>query len=117
VLTKDDICTLVDIVIFDPTRTDLLFQSCTTQGFVASDVAQTKKQNYHDQHLANQLFPLAIEIFGCLHKHVDVFLHNCTNTIWSFKGPESLLLSILITFLQQKNSITLQRLQASFILS
>jgi hypothetical protein len=56
VLTKDDICTLVDVVIIDPTWTNLLFQSCTTQGFVAFDVAQTKKQNYHDQYLANQFF-------------------------------------------------------------
>ncbi len=25
-------------------------------------------------------FLLAIEIFGCLHKYVDVLWHNCTNT-------------------------------------
>jgi hypothetical protein len=81
---------------------DLLLQSYTTQGFIASDVAQTKKQSYHDQHLANQIFPLVIEVFGCLRKQVDVFLHNCVNVIWSLKGPKGLFLFILFTFLQQK---------------
>jgi hypothetical protein len=36
---KDDIRTLVEVVIVDPTRTDLLFQSCTTQVFVVSNAA------------------------------------------------------------------------------
>jgi hypothetical protein len=48
---------------------------------------------------------------------VDVFLHICANAIWSLKGLKGPLLSILVIFLQQKNSITLQRLQASSILS
>jgi hypothetical protein len=46
VLTKDGIHTLVDIVIVDRTRVDLLPQSCTTQGFVASDATQAKERNY-----------------------------------------------------------------------
>jgi hypothetical protein len=46
-----------------------------------------------------------------------VFLHNCANAIWSLKRPKGLFLSVLIIFLQQKNLITLQRLQASSILS
>jgi hypothetical protein len=60
---------------------------------------------------------LAIEVFGCLHKQVDVFLHNYVNVIWSFKGLKGPPLPILVTFLCQKISITLQRMQASSILS
>jgi hypothetical protein len=52
-------------------------RSCTTQGFVASDVAQAKKKSYYNQHPINQFLPLAIEVFGCFHKHADVFLHDC----------------------------------------
>jgi hypothetical protein len=26
---------------------------------------------------------LTIEVYGGLHKQVDVFLHNCANAIWS----------------------------------
>jgi hypothetical protein len=42
VLTKYGIRTLVDIVIVDLTRMDLLSRSCTTQGFVAYNAFQTK---------------------------------------------------------------------------
>ncbi len=47
-LTKDDICTQVDIIIVDPTQSDLVFQSYTIQGFVASDVFQVKERSYCD---------------------------------------------------------------------
>jgi hypothetical protein len=42
VFTKDDISTLVDVVIIDPTWTYLLPRSCTFQRFVASNAAQAK---------------------------------------------------------------------------
>jgi hypothetical protein len=80
------------------------------------DVVQTKERNYCDRHTTNQ-FLLAIEVFECLHKHADVFLHNCANVVWSLKGPDGLPLSIMVTFLHKKNPITLQRMQASSILS
>jgi len=43
---KDDIHTLVDVVIINPMHADLLFQCCTTQGFIASNVVQAKEKNY-----------------------------------------------------------------------
>jgi hypothetical protein len=43
--------------------------------------------NYCNQHPIDQTLPLAIEVFGCSHKHVDVFLHNRVNAIWSLKRP------------------------------
>jgi hypothetical protein len=57
-----------------------------------------------------------MEVFGCLHKQADVFLHECRNVIWSLKGLEGLLF-VLVDFLRQKSSITIQRLQTSSILS
>jgi hypothetical protein len=44
--TKDGIRTLANIVIIDPTWADLIPQSCTTQGFIASNVTQAKENNY-----------------------------------------------------------------------
>jgi hypothetical protein len=44
VLTKDGICTIVDVVIVNPMRMDLLPQSCETQKFVALNVVQAKKK-------------------------------------------------------------------------
>jgi len=65
--TKNEICTLANVVIIDPTHANLLPRSCTTQGFVAFDATQAKERNYHDQHHIDQFLCLTIEIFGCLH--------------------------------------------------
>jgi hypothetical protein len=116
VLTKDGIRTLIDIVITNPTRTNLFPWSCATQGFVTFDTAQAKKKSYHYQHPIDQFLPLSIEVFECLHKQVNVFLHNCANAIWSLKGPKGPPLFALIIFFE-KISITLQRMQTSSILS
>ncbi len=43
VFTKDGSCTLVNIIIANPTRADLLRRSCATQGFVTFDAIQAKK--------------------------------------------------------------------------
>jgi hypothetical protein len=74
VFTKDGILTLINIVIVDPTWANLLPRSCTTQGFVASDLVQAKEWNYHYRHLVDQFLPLAMEVFGCLEKHANVLL-------------------------------------------
>ncbi len=116
-LTKDDIQILVDIVIVNSTSADLFLRSCATQGFVAFGAAQAMKRSYCNRHPTDQFLPLAIEIFGYLHKHANVFLHDCTNVIWSLKRREGLHLSTLIVFLCKKVSITLQRMQTSSILS
>ncbi len=50
-------------------------------------------------------------------KHVNVFLHDCANVIWSLKGTESFHLSTLVSFLCKKLSITIQRMQTPAILS
>jgi hypothetical protein len=81
VLTKDDIHTLADVVIADPTQIDLLLESCVIQGYVAFDAVQAKERNYCNQHPTDQFLPLAIEVFDCLHKHVDVFFHDYANAI------------------------------------
>jgi hypothetical protein len=117
VLTKDGINTLADIVIADLTRAYLFHRSYTTQGFVVFDITQAKERSYHNRHPIDQFFPLTIEIFGCLHKHVDVFLQDCANAIWSLKGTKDLHLSTLVIFLCKFFLITLQRMQVSSILS
>jgi hypothetical protein len=45
------------------------------------DAAQAKEMSYHNQHSINQFLSLAIEVFGCLHKYADVFLHDCVDAI------------------------------------
>jgi hypothetical protein len=117
VFTKDEICTLADVVIIDPTWANLLHRSCAIWRFTTFKTAQAKERNYYDWHPTDHFFPLTIEVFGCLNKQVDVFLHDCANAMWNFKGLKGLHVYVLITFLCQKISITLQRMQASAILS
>ncbi len=105
--TKGGIRTLVDIVIANPMRVDLLPQSCVTQGFVALNATQAKENNYCNQNPIDQFLPLAIEVFGCLHKHADLFLHDYANAIWSLKGTKGPHLSTLVILVHQKVSITL----------
>jgi hypothetical protein len=81
------------------------------------DVVQAKEKNYYDRHPTDQFLLLAIEVFGCLHKQVDVFLHNCVNTMWNLKRLEGPHLFILVIFIHQKISITLQRMQTFSILN
>jgi hypothetical protein len=116
-LTKDGIRTLVDVVMVNPTQVDLFPRSCATQRFVASNATQAKERNYCNRHPIDQFVPLVIEVFGCLHKHVDMFLHDYVNAIWSLKGTKGLHLSTLVTFLHQKVYITLPKIQMSSILS
>jgi hypothetical protein len=90
VFTKDDIHTLADIVIVDPTRAYLFPRYCAIQGFATLDVVQIKEKKYYNQHPTDQFLPLTIEIFEYLHKQVDVFLHDCANAIWNLKGLKGL---------------------------
>jgi hypothetical protein len=117
VLTKYDIHTLADVIIADPMWTDLFPRSCTTQRFVTPDVVQAKEKSYHNRHPTDQILMLAIDVFGCLHKHVNVFLHYYANAIWSLKMQEGPHLFTLVNFLCQKVLITLQKMQTPPILS
>jgi hypothetical protein len=109
-LTKDGIHTVVDVVITDPTWVYLLCWFYTTWGFVTFEVAQAKKKSYCDQHPTNHFLPLAINVFGCLEKQANVFLHDCANAMWNFKRLKSLLLFVLVIFFHKKILITLQEL-------
>jgi hypothetical protein len=58
---------LVDIVIVDPTRTDLVSREALSCEVVGAIAAQAKDGFYCDQYSANWFLLLAIEVFGCLH--------------------------------------------------
>lgn len=73
-LTKDGICTLIDVVIDYPMYMDLFFRSCTTQVFAAFNATQTQEMTCCNRHPIDQFLPLVIEVFGCFHKQIDVFL-------------------------------------------
>jgi hypothetical protein len=117
VFTKVGIHTLANIIIVDPTRMDLFPQSCTTQRFATSNATSAKLKSYCNRHPIDQFRPLVIEVFGCLHKHANVFLHNYANAIWSSKRTKSPHIFTLVTFLYQIFLIILQKMQVFSILN
>ncbi len=62
--------------------------------------------SYCDQHLASQFLPLVVEVFGCLHKHVDMFLRNCAKAIRSLEGPKGPPSFVLVISAKKFNHIT-----------
>jgi len=48
VLSTDDICTLVDMVIINATQVDLVFQVVSFHEVAATAVTQAKEGFYHD---------------------------------------------------------------------
>jgi hypothetical protein len=48
---------------------------------ITFNVIQTKEKSYYNQHTFEKFFFLTIEVYGGLHKHVNVFVHNCANAI------------------------------------
>jgi len=117
VFTKNGICILINVVIANPTQADLFWWSCATWRFIAFKIVQAKKRSYDDWHPTNHFLPLILEAFGCLDKQTNVFLHDCVNVMWNFKGPKGLPIFVLVIFLCKKISITLQKMQASSILN
>jgi hypothetical protein len=52
-----------------------------------------------NRHPKNDFIPLVIEIFGCLHQHVNDFFHHCANMAWSTKGLVVFLFQLYVHFI------------------
>jgi hypothetical protein len=63
----DDICILTDVIIANPTQTNLVSQVALFRGVVVAVVAQVKEGLYYEHYPLNMFFLLAIKVFGCLH--------------------------------------------------
>jgi hypothetical protein len=66
-LSIDGVYTLVDVVIINPTRIDLVLRVVFFHGVVAIVAALAKDDLYCNRFLVDMFFPLAIKVFECLH--------------------------------------------------
>jgi hypothetical protein len=66
-LSIDDIHTLVDVVIVNPTGVDLISRVVLSHGVIMFLAAQMKERLYYNRYPVDVFFPLAIEIFEYLH--------------------------------------------------
>jgi hypothetical protein len=96
-----------------PNKNGFTFPILRNWRIYCSQCSSNKTKSYHDWHPTNQFLPLTIEIFGCLHKHVNVFIHNYANANWSMKGPKGLHFMSWFFF----STKHIKRMQTSLILS
>jgi hypothetical protein len=75
-IIKNNFHTLMDIIIIDPTRIDMVQQTSTTTR-VMTMVAQENTRSYIEQAPSDDFIPFVIETYGCLHSHFDSFLIDC----------------------------------------
>jgi hypothetical protein len=115
VLTKDDTCSLT--LSLSTNANKFTSQILHNSRIYCLRCSSSQGKELSQPTPIDQFLPLAIEVFGYLHKHAYVFLHDYANAIWSLKGTKSPHLSTLVTLLRQKVSITLQRMQVSSILN
>jgi hypothetical protein len=111
--TKDEICTLADVVITNPTWSNLFFWLCTIQGFcyLRCNSSQRKKLSWPPLGWSTPPFSnWSIWMFTQTSWCVK---HNCANPIWSLKKPKGLPLLFRLFFFVKK----IQRMKAYFILS
>jgi hypothetical protein len=85
VLLVDGVCTLLNVVIANPTQVDLMLCAALSRGVATIVVTQAKNGLYYDQFLSNMFFTLDIEVFRCLHQKANEFFHGCTNMAWGAK--------------------------------
>jgi hypothetical protein len=79
IITKDNFWTLANIVIGNPTRTDLAQWISTMTTYAMMMAAQDKARSYTKQVPRNDFIPLAIETYSCLHLCFDSFLFSCVH--------------------------------------
>ena len=107
--------TLVDIVVADPTRRDLVERAARHDLVVAEDAEQRKETHYRDRAARTKFVPLALETCGALFGRSDRFLVECATLAsreCAGSGPP---ISLFCTWFRQRVSIALQRSLANAI--
>jgi hypothetical protein len=98
----DGICTLVNFIIVDPIRTNLVSWVVLSHGVVAAMVAQVKEGLYCNHDPANMFLPLAIEVFGCFFKQSNNLFINVLTWREQQKAPNALLYWVCILFIDKE---------------
>ena len=101
--------TLVDIVVADPTRRDLV-QRTARHDIVAATVAERRKETHHRDRAAGTKFvPFALETYGGLFDRSDRFLVECATLASRECARPGSSIALLCTWFRQRVSIALQQ--------
>ena len=69
--------TLVDIVVADPTRRDLVERAARQDLVAATDAGRWKETHYQDRAAVTKFVPFILETYGALLDWLDRFLVEC----------------------------------------
>jgi hypothetical protein len=97
-LSTNDIDTLANMVIANPTWTNFISHIISFHEVVVRVVIQAKEGLYHNWHLKDFFFCLARKVFDCLRLHANGFFHRCVNMTLLAKGICGLPLVVLCAF-------------------
>ena len=96
--------TLVEIVVADPTRRDLVERAAIQDLVAATDVKRRKEPHYRDRAGGTTFVPFALETYGALFDRSDRFLVECATLAYRECARS---ISLLCTWFRQRVSITL----------
>ena len=101
--------TLVDIVVADPTRQDLVERAARHDLVAATDAERRKETHYRDRAAGTKFVPFALETYGALSDRSDRFLVECATLASRESVGSGPSISLLCTWFRQRVSIALQR--------
>ncbi len=67
-LLVNSVCTLINVVIVNSIRVDLVSHAIFSRGIVVTILTQVKDGLYHDQFPTNMFLLFIVKVFGCLHQ-------------------------------------------------
>ena len=101
--------TLVDIVVADPTRRDLVERAARNDLVAATDAERRKEAHYRDLAAGTIFVPFALETYGVLSNRSDRFLVECATLASRESSGSWPSISLLCTWFRQRVSIASQR--------
>ena len=100
---------LVDIVVADPTRRDLLERAARHDLVAATDAKRRKETHYRDRAAGTKFVPFALETYGGLFDRSDRFLVECATLASRECAGSGPTISLLCLWFRKSVSIALQR--------
>ena len=89
--------TLVDIVVADPTRRDLVERAARQDLGAATDAERRKETHYPDRAAGTKFVPFALKIYGGLCDRPDRFLVECATLASRECGGSGAFIRLLCT--------------------
>jgi hypothetical protein len=110
--TKNNLQTLIDIVIIDSTYLNMVQCAVSTTTHAMIVATQKKTRSYVEHTSKDTFIPLVVKTYGCLHSRFNSFFTTCVQATIAHDLQSILVLTMLISYCWHCVSIVLQHVQA-----